>query len=80
MHKRLILVDRLLFLQAYIHGQSLFAQTLAILQSDNANPTLPPLTLASLGGTTQIGLDLFCVASPKVAKASTGVTIACHCH
>jgi hypothetical protein len=35
------------------------------------------LTLATLGDTTQIGLFLFLVMSPKVAKAST---FSCRCH
>jgi hypothetical protein len=36
-------------------------------RQQHCNAILPPiLTLASLGGTTQIGLFLFCVASPKV--------------
>ncbi len=34
------------------------------------------LALATLGGTTQIGLFLFLVASPKVAKASI---VSCRC-
>ncbi len=41
------------------------------------------LALATLGDMTQIGLFLFLVTSPKVAKASTvaspKVTVACHC-
>jgi hypothetical protein len=37
------------------------------------------LALATLGNATQIGLFLFLVASPKVAKASTVITVACRC-
>jgi len=37
------------------------------------------LALATLGDATQIGLFLFLVASPKVAKASTVMTVACRC-
>jgi hypothetical protein len=37
------------------------------------------LALATLGNTTQIGLVLFLVASPKVAKASTVMTVMCRC-
>jgi hypothetical protein len=36
--------------------------------------------LAPLRDVTQIGLFLFLVASPKVAKASTVMTVACYCH
>ncbi len=35
------------------------------------------LALATLGNATQIGLFLFLVLSPKVAKAST---VSCRCH
>ncbi len=35
--------------------------------------------LAALGGATKNRNNPICVASPKVAKASTAVTIACHC-
>jgi len=37
---------------------------------------LTKIALASLGGTTPIGLILFCVTLPKVAKASTVATVA----
>jgi hypothetical protein len=40
----------------------------------------PLLALASLGSATQIGLVLFCAASPKVAMASkVGVFVARYC-
>jgi hypothetical protein len=38
------------------------------------------LALATLGNTTQIGLFLFLVTSPKVDKASTVRTVTCRCH
>jgi hypothetical protein len=38
------------------------------------------LALTTLGDVTQIGLFLFLVASPKVAKASTLMTVTCCCH
>ncbi len=60
-------------IMANIHWQSLLGRYhITIL------PCL--LALASLGGATQIGLVLFCVTSPKVAKVSTVVIITCHCH
>jgi hypothetical protein len=37
------------------------------------------LVLATSGDVTQIGLFLFLVALPKVAKASTIVAVACCC-
>jgi hypothetical protein len=37
------------------------------------------LALATMGDVTQIGLFLFLVASPKVAKARTVMTVACRC-
>jgi hypothetical protein len=37
------------------------------------------LALATLGDATQIGLFLFLVVSPKVAKASTVMTVKCCC-
>jgi hypothetical protein len=37
------------------------------------------LALTTLGDVTQVGLFLFLVASPKVAKASTVMTVACRC-
>jgi hypothetical protein len=37
------------------------------------------LALATLGDTTQIGLFLFLDTLPKVTKASTVMTVACHC-
>jgi hypothetical protein len=39
----------------------------------------PQLALASLASVTQIELVLYCVTSSKVVKASTVVTILCHC-
>jgi len=36
--------------------------------------------LATLGGTTRNRNNPICVASPKVAKANTMVTVVCCCH
>ncbi len=47
--------------------------------TSNSNSHYLPV-LATLGDVTQIGLFLFLVASPKVAKASTVMTVACCCH
>jgi hypothetical protein len=38
------------------------------------------LALATLGGVTSNRNNPICIASPKVAKASTMVTVACNCH
>jgi hypothetical protein len=65
-----------------LHSQSLLAIPSATATRDSHATVTTVLALTTLGGATQIGLFLFFVTPPKVAKASShvGVTVTVACH
>ncbi len=59
-------------LKPYLHWRRLRNNT----RDSNMATVITALALATLGNRTQIGLFLFLVTSPKVAKASAVMTVA----
>jgi hypothetical protein len=59
-----------------LHWQSLLAKPSATATRDSHATVTTILALTTLGGATQIGLFLFFVTPPKVAKASSHLAVA----
>ncbi len=67
-------------LMDHLHWRHLLAKLSVTVTRDSLLGDITALALATLGSMTRNRNNPICVASPKVAKASTMVTVACHCH